>query len=44
MIPKLKAGARAAAAGTRCSIVDGRESRALRNVLEGAQLGTLVTA
>jgi acetylglutamate kinase len=43
MIPKLRAGARAAAAGVSCSIVDGRESRALRSVLEGAALGTRVT-
>jgi acetylglutamate kinase len=44
MIPKLRAGARAAADGVRCSIVDGREARALRNVLDGAALGTRVTA
>jgi acetylglutamate kinase len=43
MIPKLRAGVRAAAAGVRCSIVDGREARALRRVLEGAELGTRVT-
>jgi acetylglutamate kinase len=44
MIPKLRAGARAAAAGTRCHIVDGREAHALRAVLDGANLGTKVTA
>ncbi|HLF77996.1 MAG TPA: acetylglutamate kinase [Dehalococcoidia bacterium] len=44
MIPKLKAGARAASAGVSCSIVDGREARALRAVLEGAALGTRVRA
>jgi len=43
MIPKLRAGARAAAAGVSCSIVNGRESRALWSVLEGAALGTRVT-
>jgi acetylglutamate kinase len=43
MIPKLKAGATAAAAGVRCHIVDGREARALRSVLDGAVLGTRVT-
>jgi acetylglutamate kinase len=43
MIPKLRAGVRAAAAGVRCSIVDGREARALRRVLDGAELGTRVT-
>jgi acetylglutamate kinase len=42
MIPKLKAGARAAAAGVRCHIVDGREAHALRQVLEGAVMGTRV--
>jgi acetylglutamate kinase len=44
MIPKLRAGARAATAGVRCQIVDGREAHALRSVLEGASLGTRVTA
>jgi len=44
MIPKLRAGARAAAAGVCCHIVDGREAHALRGVLEGAALGTRVTA
>jgi acetylglutamate kinase len=44
MIPKLRAGARAASAGVPCAIVDGRESRALRAVLEGAELGTRVKA
>jgi acetylglutamate kinase len=44
MIPKLRAGARAAAAGTRCHIVDGREAHALRAVLDGAKSGTKVTA
>jgi acetylglutamate kinase len=48
MIPKLRAGVRAAAAGTRCHIVDGREAHALRNVLAteavGARFGTRVTA
>lgn len=43
MIPKLRAGARACGAGTRCHIVDGREARALRAVLEGAMAGTRVT-
>ena len=42
MIPKLKAGARAASAGVRCHIVDGREAHALRQVLEGAVMGTRV--
>ncbi|HEX5367829.1 MAG TPA: acetylglutamate kinase [Dehalococcoidia bacterium] len=44
MIPKLRAGMRAAAAGARCHIVDGREKHALRSVLEGAGAGTMVTA
>jgi acetylglutamate kinase len=44
MIPKLRAGATAAAAGTRCYIVDGREARALRNVLDGSPAGTRITA
>ncbi|HWC29484.1 MAG TPA: acetylglutamate kinase, partial [Dehalococcoidia bacterium] len=44
MIPKLRAGARAASAGARCYIVDGREAHALRAVLDGADSGTLVTA
>ncbi len=44
MIPKLRAGARAAAEGVRCRIVDGREAHALRRALEGADVGTLVTA
>jgi acetylglutamate kinase len=44
MIPKLRAGAKATAAGTRCLIVDGREAHALRAVLEGAALGTRVCA
>jgi len=44
MIPKLRAGAKAAAAGTRCQIVDGREAHALRAVLDGAKSGTKVTA
>jgi acetylglutamate kinase len=44
MIPKLRAGMRAAAAGVRCSIVDGREAHAFRQVLDGARVGTLVTA
>jgi acetylglutamate kinase len=42
MIPKLRACARAAGAGARCQIVDGREAHALRRVLEGATLGTRV--
>jgi acetylglutamate kinase len=42
MIPKLRAGAAAAKAGTRCHIVDGREAHALRAVLDGAALGTKV--
>lgn len=44
MIPKLRAGARACEAGTRCYIVDGREAHALRAVLDGAMAGTRVTA
>ncbi len=44
MIPKLRAGARATAAGVRCQIVDGREPHALGAVLEGIDLGTLVRA
>ena len=44
MIPKLRAGAKAAGAGTRCHIVDGREAHALRAVLDGAKAGTRVTA
>jgi len=44
MVPKLRAGVRAAMAGTRCHIVDGREAHALRQQLEGAQAGTLVRA
>jgi acetylglutamate kinase len=43
MIPKLRAGVRAAEAGVRCSIVDGREAHALRRVLDGVKLGTRVT-
>ena len=43
MIPKLRAGARAASAGCRCHIVDGREDRALRRVLQGDVIGTRVT-
>jgi acetylglutamate kinase len=43
MIPKLRAGARAASAGVRCQIIDGREAHALRRVLEGAVMGTRVT-
>ena len=44
MIPKLRACARAAAAGCRCSIVDGREPHALRAALDGVAGGTLVSA
>jgi acetylglutamate kinase len=44
MIPKLRAGVRAAAAGVRCHIVDGRESHALRSVMVGSARGTVVTA
>ncbi len=44
MIPKLRAGARAASSGVPCAIVDGREPHALRGVLEGAVLGTRVIA
>jgi acetylglutamate kinase len=44
MIPKLRAGARAARAGCRCHIVDGRESHALRAVLEDKAGGTRITA
>ncbi|MPZ48994.1 MAG: acetylglutamate kinase [Dehalococcoidia bacterium] len=43
MIPKLRAGARAAEAGVGCSIIDGREAHALRRVLDGVELGTRVT-
>ena len=42
MIPKLRASNRAVTAGVRCHIVDGREERALRRVLDGAHLGTRV--
>ena len=44
MIPKLRAGVTAAGAGARCYIVDGREARALRNVMDGAAAGTRITA
>jgi acetylglutamate kinase len=44
MIPPLRAGATAAAEGVRCFIVDGREPYALRNVLQGQEMGTLVSA
>lgn len=44
MIPKLRAGITAARAGARCHIVDGRESHALRAVLEGSAAGTRVIA
>jgi len=44
MIPKLRAGVRAATAGARCHIVDGREPHALSSVLDGASVGTMVTA
>jgi acetylglutamate kinase len=44
MIPKLRAGVTAARAGARCSIVDGREAHALRDVLGGAPSGTRITA
>jgi acetylglutamate kinase len=44
MIPKLRAGVTAALAGARCCIVDGREARALRSVLEGSPSGTRITA
>jgi acetylglutamate kinase len=44
MIPKLRACARAAGAGARCHIIDGREAHALRDVLEGVAAGTLVSA
>lgn len=43
MIPKLRAGARAAGAGVPCHIVDGRESHALRELLQGKEAGTLVS-
>jgi acetylglutamate kinase len=43
MIPKLRAGARAAQAGVRCNIIDGREEGALRNLLQGQEMGTLVS-
>lgn len=44
MVPKLRAGARAATAGTRSYIVDGRQSRALLEVLDGLAAGTKVVA
>jgi acetylglutamate kinase len=44
MIPKLRAGARAASEGVACHIVDGREEHALRRALEGAESGTRVSA
>jgi acetylglutamate kinase len=44
MIPKLRAGVTAAESGTFCYIVDGREARALRGVLEGSPSGTRITA
>jgi acetylglutamate kinase len=44
MIPKLRAGARAARSGARCHIVDGREAHVLRAVLESRAGGTRVTA
>jgi acetylglutamate kinase len=44
MIPKLRAGVKAATAGTSCNIVDGREARALRGVIAGQLAGTRVTA
>jgi len=44
MIPKLRAGVTAARAGARCYIVDGREARALRSVLDGSPSGTRITA
>lgn len=44
MIPKLRAGVTAASAGTRCYIVDGREARALRRVLDGSPSGTRIAA
>jgi acetylglutamate kinase len=44
MIPKLRAGVRAASAGVRCHIVDGREAHALSEVLTGSARGTRVTA
>ncbi len=44
MIPKLRAGARAASSGVPCHIVDGREQHALRDVLRGQETGTLVSA
>jgi len=44
MIPKLRAGVIAAGAGTRCFIVDGREARALRSVLDGTPSGTRIAA
>ena len=44
MIPKLRAGVTAAAAGVRCHIVDGRLARALRSALDGSPSGTRITA
>ncbi len=44
MVPKLRACARAASAGVRCQIVDGRESHALRAVIDGRAAGTRVAA
>ncbi len=44
MIPKLRAGARAASEGVACDIIDGREEHALSRALEGAESGTRVSA
>lgn len=44
MIPKLMASMKAASAGVRCLIADGREPNTLRAVLNGEVRGTLVTA
>ncbi len=43
MTPKLQACMRAAGAGVRAHIVDGREPHALRAALDGALLGTSIT-
>ncbi|MEX0683051.1 MAG: acetylglutamate kinase [Dehalococcoidia bacterium] len=42
MIPKVEACLRAASAGARAAIADGREERALLGVIDGTRAGTLV--
>ena len=43
MVPKLEACIRAAKAGVRAQILDGRESHALKSALDGALTGTAIT-